>query len=179
MNDSCLIFGFSDGIFKYSIYNDSLNLLTQMIGKSIDAISLNRKDNLIAFSYQDGFEEYKPKKIGFYNSLTDSIFYHDKRASFLGNWSPDRSTLVFCSTDNIILYDSHSSKFNIIEKMMGTEDIVFWECFFINSKELLAHGSKNWGIEESNFYIYNIETNSITSQLTHDDLAKVELSFSN
>ncbi len=163
-NDSTIIFGFRNEIYKYSVYLDSLSVIKKFENKLIDELVFDVKNKRIFFTYQIGLDSIKQKYLGIYSINSDSILLTTERVNSLGNCSPDGRKLAFSSFyGKSCIYELENNVADYFE--FKDSDWRLEAPFFIDDNTLLLTSFK--ATEQfSNLYLYDLDENIVKEKLT-------------
>ncbi|MFA6597573.1 MAG: hypothetical protein WCS69_07610 [Ignavibacteriaceae bacterium] len=155
VDDTSFLFGFRDNLYLTSILDSSKTVLKNFNGKRLGRFSLSKSKNLLAFSYQLGFDNIKQEKLGLYNLEKDLIEFLDIKIYKMGNFSPSSDKLVFAdSIRSVSLLDTKTREISKLKDFPGLKNIDLGYVFFINDKTLII-------LDAHKEYLYNLESKSI------------------
>lgn len=155
VDDTSFIFGFRDNLYLTSIRDSSRKILRNFNGKRVGSLSLSKSKNLLAFSYQLGFDNIKQEKLGLYNLKKDAIDFLDLNIYEMGNFSPSSDKLVFAdSIRSVSLLDTKTKEISKLKDFPGLKNIDLGYVFFIDDKTLII-------LDAHKEYLYNLESKSI------------------
>lgn len=182
LNDSSIVFDYQHNLYKYSFFNDSLEILNSLGNKIIYHMAVNQKKNEIAVIYEDDIkkeftgEATSNYKLAFVDSAGLVIDTLIKFPNSLGNWSPDGEKLIMKDfAHNIILYDVHKIKAEYYKDDMGMKDRYFMGKFLTNDTLLLEIYYSD--VNDYNLYYYDLKEKKIFKQITFEKLFKQDLTI--
>jgi len=171
VNDTSFIFGFRDNLYLTSTLESSKKVIKNFNGRRIGEFSLSKSKNLLAFSYQMGFDKIKQEKLGLYNFKRDSIELLDIDIYRMGNFSPNSERLTF--TDNYTSVSIMNLKTREILKLKDfpeLKNIDLYYAFFIDDETLLI-------LDSHKEYIYSLKSNSIIKTTSQGIFIDVSVNY--
>jgi len=171
VDDTSFIFGFRDNLYLTSILESSKKVIKNFNGRRIGGFSLSKSKNLLAFSYQMGFDKIKQEKLGLYNFKLDSIELLDIDIYRMGNFSPSSERLTFIdSYTSVSILNLKTREILKLKDFPELKNIDLYYAFFIDDQTLII-------LDSHKEYIYSLKSNSIIKTTSHGIFIDVSVNY--
>lgn len=154
-DDTSFIFGYKDNLYKVSVLTGEKKILKNFSGKRLGSFVLSKSKNLLAFTYQLGFDAIKEERLGLYDLVRDSTKYFDITVHEMGNFSPSYKKLVYSDKPNSIsILNLNTMQNYLLKNCTELDGITFYDGYFINDSTLII-------LDGDNEYLFDIESKSV------------------
>lgn len=161
VNDSTIVFGYSENIYSYSMKEDKLKILLELKDKRIDGISFNSNKHVYAFSYQEGFKSLGTTKYGIFDERNNTLQLFEQSTGILSNWSADNNKLFFYHDEILMFFNLAQKSF----KKASKQDIILDKGVFISNDMLIVRGAKFDEGNENQLYLFDVNKDQIIKKI--------------
>lgn len=170
-DDTSFIFGYKDILYRVSVLTGEKKILKNFEGKRIGSFVLSKAKNLLAFSYQPGFDTIKEERLGLYDLERDSVKYFDLTVFEIGNFSPNKKKLVYSDKPKSISILDLSTKQNyLLKNCTALDRITFYDGYFINDSTLII-------LDGDSEYLFDIESKSVIKKTNVGIFCDVSINY--